>query len=213
MSAAVDHLGANKLIEVLCRFEDASGAVFEAGETGRIRHIHFDWATSVVTIELMQGEDLKKIVLHQHTSKSSGPRSGNLRQYFEVTGEQIVWGPDEELPVVPTQPDEPAPVEQPSRYVHDEYSKLIDRLDLADQMEEVEKLIKDSNPYAYYALEIATVYRGRWRRFKAAGEVVRAEQAREAASDWAHTFAGFATSGGEGAAFSYERNQFLKTLK
>lgn len=85
MSAAVDHLGAHKLVRIVSGFEDANGAVFEAGETGRIQHIHFDWATSVVTIELVQGEDLKKIVLHQHNSKSSGPRSGNLRQYFEVT--------------------------------------------------------------------------------------------------------------------------------
>ncbi|MCX6610531.1 MAG: hypothetical protein NTW74_06725 [Acidobacteria bacterium] len=196
MSAAVDHLGAHKLVKVLCRFEDANGALFEAGETGRIQHIHFNWATSKITIELMQGEDLKKIILHQHTSKSSGPRSGNLRQYFEVTGEQVVWGPEEERPPVPIQPEEPAPVEQPSRYVHDEYSQLIDRLDRADQMEELESLIKDRNPYAYYALEIATVYRGRWRRFKAAGDVVRAEEARKEASSWAYTFAGFATSGG-----------------
>ena len=50
-------------------------------------------------------------------------------------------------------------------------------------------------------------------RVVAAGDLVRAEEAREKASDWAYTFASFATSGGEGAAFSYERNQFLATLK
>jgi len=55
MSAAVDHLGADKLVLVLCRFEDATGAVFEAGETGRICYIDLNWATSVCTIELMQG--------------------------------------------------------------------------------------------------------------------------------------------------------------
>ncbi len=66
---------------------------------------------------------------------------------------------------------------------------------------------------AYYALEIATLYRSRWRRFTAAGDLVRAEEAREKASDWAYTFAGFATSGGEGAAFSLQRNEFLRTLK
>ena len=189
--------------------------MFEAGETGRIQNIHFNWATSVVTIELMQGEDLKKIVLHHHTSKSSGPRSGNLRQYFEVTGEQIVWGPDEELPPLPPGPEEPEPVlvQQNGRLGYDEFSQSIDRLEQADQMEEVERRIKDRIPHASYALEIATVYRARWRRFKASGDVVRAEQAREAASDWAYTFAGFATSGGEGAAFSRERNEFLAALK
>jgi hypothetical protein len=215
MSAAVDHLGAHKLVKVLCRFEDANGAVFEAGETGRIQHIYFDWATSVITIELVQGEDLKKIVLHQHSSKSSGPRSGNLRQYFDVTGEEVVWGPEEERPPVPIQPEEPlpVPVDMSPRLKPDEFSQMSDRLDRADQMAEVERIMKDSIPYAQYALEIATVYRGRWRRFKAAGEVVRAEEARKEASSWAYTFAGFATSGGEGAAFSYERDQFLKTLK
>ncbi len=215
MSATVDHLGVYKVIRILCEFEDANGAVFAAGETGRIRHIHFDWATSVVTIELMQGEDLKKIVLHHHTSKSSGPRSGNLRQYFEVTGEEIIWGPDEELPPLPSEPAEPVPVpvEKPGRLGWDEFSQNIDRLERADQMEEVEKLLKDRIPHAAYALEIATIYRGRWRRFQAAGDPIRAEEARKEASSWAYTFAGFATSGGEGAAFSYERDQFLKTLK
>lgn len=212
MSAAVDHLGADKLVSVLCRFVDATGAVFEAGEAGRIRHIDFNWATSVVTIELMQGADLKKIVLHHHTSKTIGPRSGNLREYFEVTGTEIVWEPDEEKRILPNEP-EAAPAAPSGRRIVDEFRNTISQLERADRMEEVEKLVKDSIPNAYYALEIAEVYRTRWHRFKSAGDLVRAEEAREKASDWAYTFAGFATSGGEGTAFSYERNQFLSTLK
>ena len=215
MSAAVDHLGAHKLVRVLCRFEDATGAVFEAGETGRIRHIDFNWATSVITVELVQGDDLKKIMLHHPKSKTIGPRSGNLRDYFEVTGIELVWEPDDEpaIPWIPQQDPEPVLVEETTRVGKDELWKYMDRLEHAGQMEEVEKQIKDRVPNAHYALEIATVYRSRWHRFKAAGDLVRTEEAREKASDWAYTFATFATSGGEGAAFSYERNQFLATLK
>ncbi len=206
MSAAVDHLGADKLVLVLCRFEDA---------TGRIRHIDFNWATSVITIELVQGDDLKKIVLHHPQSKTIGPRSGNLRDYFEVTGIELVWEPDDEpaISLISQQDPEPVLVEETTRVGMDEFWKYMNRLERAGQMEEVEKQIKDRVPYAHYALEIDTVYRSRWHRFKAAGDLVRAEEARKKAADWAYIFAGFATSGGEGAAFSYERDQFLSTLK
>ena len=40
----------------------------------------------------------------------------------------------------------------------------------------------------------------------------KAREARKQAADWAWTYASYATSGGEGAALSYERDQFLTSL-
>jgi hypothetical protein len=75
-----------------------------------------------------------------------------------------------------------------------------------------ELLLKDSIPHAAYAMEIASMHRTRMLRFAEAGDLKAARASREQAVSWAYTYAGFATSGGEGAAFSWERDQFLANL-
>ncbi len=154
MSAAIDHLGAHKLVKVLCRFEDAAGTVFEAGETGRIRHIQYDSLTMVSTIELMQGEELRKIVLPSPLSKGSGPKPGNLKQYFEVTGMEVVWEAGDGPKASFFHPDDPelAEVAQPEQSPLAEWNEDISKLDLKDRMEEAERRIKDRIPNPTFAV-------------------------------------------------------------
>ena len=50
------------------------------------------------------------------------------------------------------------------------------------------------------------------RRFQRAGDEPRAAAAFKQAVDWMATYAGWATSGGEGAALSVERDDFYAAL-
>ena len=86
------------------------------------------------------------------------------------------------------------------------------QLEEAGEIEAAERLIKDSIPNAWYAHAIADLHRDRMFRFQKAGDLVAARAARKAAVDWIGTFTTFATSGGEGAAFSYDRDLFLAAL-
>ena len=59
---------------------------------------------------------------------------------------------------------------------------------------------------------IAEIYAERMRVFQRAGNETRAMAAFKLAVDWMDNYASWATSGGEGAALSYERDQFRKAL-
>ena len=59
----------------------------------------------------------------------------------------------------------------------------------------------------------AQLHRERMLRLQEAGDLAGARAAFEKASDWICSYAGFATSGGEGAALSLERDEFLASLQ
>lgn len=85
-------------------------------------------------------------------------------------------------------------------------------LEQAEKLKEAEELLRASIPHQAFALEIAILYRDRMIRLRAAGDTIRADEAKSMASDWACFYACMATSGGEGAALSLERDEFLRTL-
>lgn len=85
-------------------------------------------------------------------------------------------------------------------------------LEEADRLEEFEQVVREAVPSLHCAIAIAGFYRERWIRLRDV-DAVKAEEARGKARDWAYTYASWATSGGEGTALSYERDQFLKTLE
>ena len=62
------------------------------------------------------------------------------------------------------------------------------------------------------AASIAEMYARRMRAFQRDGNEPRAITAFKLAVDWMGTYAGWATSGGEGEALSYERDQFHAAL-
>lgn len=111
-----------------------------------------------------------------------------------------------ELPEEVPAPSTPTPDEPPAWLLRAQ------QLEQAGDVAGAERLIKDSVPNAWYAVVIADMHRDRMLRFRAVGDLVAARAARKAAVDWIGTFTVFATSGGEGAAFSYERDQFLARL-
>lgn len=85
-------------------------------------------------------------------------------------------------------------------------------LEQADRLEEFEQVVREAIPTLHCAIATAHFYRDRWMRLKEVDEA-KAEDARHRAREWAFDYAASATSGGEGVALSYERDQFLKTLE
>ena len=84
-------------------------------------------------------------------------------------------------------------------------------LEREDRLEEAEQLIRDKIPTLYSAITIAELYRSRWIHLRES-DPTKAAEARKQAAKWAHTYASWATSGGEGTALSQERDEFLRQL-
>jgi hypothetical protein len=203
MGASVDHLSADCVIRTLVSFTDDAGQSIPAGTEGRILRIHYDRLTQKLIIELEEKESSPGLMIHLHPplrpsdpSYGDAPRHGNLRNYFAVTGADYGPPPKPKTPIYQA-PVEPAPIPRPTA---------------SERLTAEERSFKDRIPSAHYALAIAEMYRARWANLSAEGKSDEAEIARQKASDWAYSFASMATSGGEGTAFSYERNQFLKSL-
>lgn len=85
-------------------------------------------------------------------------------------------------------------------------------LEAQDQFEAAENAIRAGCPHIGFAASSAEMYRQRMNRLKAAGDRAGALDAFKRASDFIDFYASLATSGGEGAALSYERDQFRARL-
>ena len=85
-------------------------------------------------------------------------------------------------------------------------------LEQAGKLEEAERVIKDAIPHLAFASQTAQLYLERMLRLQEGGDAPGAAAAHQKASDWIFNYASYATSGGEGAALSWERDQFLKEL-
>lgn len=110
---------------------------------------------------------------------------------------------------IPSQPREaPAPV---ANNMPVWWNKAV-ALEQKDQLAEAEKLIRDSVPHLAFASAIADMYRLRMLRLQAAGDAAGALAAFKKSSEFIFMYAGMATSGGEGAALSLERDEFRAQL-
>ncbi len=85
-------------------------------------------------------------------------------------------------------------------------------MERADRLDEAEQCITDAVDHIGAALQVAELYRQRMLRLQDGGQPGEALKAREAAIRWAHRYAASATSGGEGAALSRERDAFIAQL-
>jgi len=81
-----------------------------------------------------------------------------------------------------------------------------------DELKDVEEAMCKAIPHIGVAASIAEMYAQRMRAFQRAGNEPRAIAAFKLAVDWMGTYASWATSGGEGVALSYERDQFHAAL-
>jgi hypothetical protein len=85
-------------------------------------------------------------------------------------------------------------------------------LEAQDKLEAAEETIKNGCPYIGFAYSTAEMYRLRMLRLMEAGDKQGARKAFTKSSDFIFFYASMATSGGEGAALSYERDQFRAQL-
>lgn len=85
-------------------------------------------------------------------------------------------------------------------------------LERANRLPEAEQAVLKGVPYQAGTMEVAELYRARMHRLAQAGDASGAAHARQRAVDWACSYAGTATSGGEGTAMSVERDAFIGSL-
>ena len=85
-------------------------------------------------------------------------------------------------------------------------------LERADQLHDAERTITRAVDHLGGYIQVAELYRLRMLRLAQVGDQAGARHAREQAVQWAQSYAGCATSGGEGAALSRERDEFIANL-
>jgi hypothetical protein len=94
-----------------------------------------------------------------------------------------------------------------------EWWTIAQHLERADKLEEAERLVLDSLDHLGVYSQLAHLYERRVSRLLAAGDTEGAMRAYERARHWLVLYAAGATSGGEGAALSQERDQRLAALR
>lgn len=210
MALTIDHLRADHRVTILSDFTDAAGITLRAGEAGILRGLSWDQLRMEIHIEIERVSG--KVNLVFPLAAKTGPRNGHMREYFEVGADVST------LRIIPAFHDQ----SQRKMIVPPE-AKLASRRDSAwasaaqnlegpDRLEAVEEEMRQAIPHIGVAASIAEMYAERMRTFQRAGNELRAIAAFKLAVDWMATYAGWATSGGEGAALSYERDQFRAAL-
>ncbi|MEO6740289.1 MAG: hypothetical protein ABIP20_08555 [Chthoniobacteraceae bacterium] len=211
MSATIDHLRVDHRVTVLRDFTDAAGITLRAGESGVICGLSFDQIRMEINIEIER--DSGKVALTFPLKAITGPRNGHMREYFEM-------GEDVFIPrIIPAFHDQslremivPPPENIPGPRNDSAWDRAARSTDGPDQLKEVEEEMRKAFPHIGVAASIAEIYAQRMRAFQRAGNEPRAIAAFKLAVEWMETYAGWATSGGEGAALSYERDQFRAAL-
>lgn len=168
-----------------------------AGETGVLRKLSFDQIAELILMEIdLEGSSLSlTFALRAH----EGPRNGHMREFFEV-GEDVS---DLRKPLV---------IKRPS--LHLDLESHLDHPDVEDseRLVDMENAMRRQFDHIGVAVSIAEVYADRMRDFRRLGDERRAIGAFKLAKEWMGTYASWATSGGEGAANSYERDRFCEAL-
>jgi hypothetical protein len=213
MSTTIDHLRIDHRVTVLRDFTDSAGVTLRAGASGILRELSFDQIKLQAHLGI-EREGGKVVLMFQ--SKARQP-ARSMREIFDVgdyvpvPGTERVW-PDpaarkERKMIVP--PKKAESEQAPSS--SDQWSEA-KRLEEAGRMEEAEEVIKKAAPHIGCAASIAEMYARQMRKFQRAGDEPRAIEAFTKAVDWMGTYAGWATSGGEGEALSQERDDFRAAL-
>lgn len=211
MACTIDHLRVDHRVTVLRDFTDLAGITIRAGETGVLRGLGLDYARMEIWIELERngGRDKLRFALRA----ADGPRNGHMKDYFEM-------GEDVSTPrVIPAFHDQSKrqmiipPPDKPSAPMNTSaWARVAQSTDGPDRLEDIEKEMLRSMDHIGVAASIAEFYAQRMRTFQRAGNEARAIAAFKLAVDWMGNYAISATSGGEGAALSYERDQFHAAL-
>lgn len=211
MSMTIDNLRVSHRITVLRDFTDANGITMREGESGILRDLGLDQIRMEIRIVIERASE--KLDLIFPLRATTGPRNGHMREYFEI-GEDVTTPRvipafhDHSLRkmIVPPPEKEPAPMNTAA------LARAAESTDGPDRLETIENEMRRAIDHIGVAGSIAEMYAQRMRAFQRAGNEARAIAAFKLAVDWMGTYAGSATSGGEGAALSYERDEFRAAL-
>lgn len=212
MATTIDHLRVDHRITVLRDFTDAHGITLTAGEHGILRGLSWDQLRKEIHLVVERPSGTVDLVFPENTQ--SGPRNNHMRDYFEmgddVSTPRVLPGfraANDHTMIVPPPNDDP-----PLRPDDSAWRRAARSTDGPDRLEAIEESMRASIPHLGVAASIAEFYAERMRTFQRAGNEPRAIEAFKLAVDWMGTYASWATSGGEGAALSYERDQFRAAL-
>lgn len=95
---------------------------------------------------------------------------------------------------------------------HLAFLKRVESMEEANELKAMEEAVRAHNDTLWSCCHIADLYRRRMNRLKEAGDIAGAEEAFAKSYDWMCNFASGATSGGEGAANSLARDEYLDRL-
>ncbi|MFZ1687730.1 MAG: hypothetical protein WAU70_09925 [Flavobacteriales bacterium] len=211
MSTTIDNLRIDHRVTVLREFTDAAGIAMRAGESGILRGITYDQLRDEIHLGIQREADTVALLFSLKVTE--GPRIGHMHEFFELGDHVPVPGTEpfrraagERSMIVPTRKVAPAEDIGPGWWR--EAQALAD----AGQLTEAEEAIRQAVQHIGSAASIAELYAQRMRTFQRAGDEPRAVEAFKKAVEWMGTYAGWATSGGEGAALSDERDRFREAL-
>lgn len=211
MATTIDHLRIDHRITILRDFTDAGGVALRAGERGVLRGLSFDQIRLEIRMEIERENG--KVELRFPLRAPSGPRNGHMKEYFDlgdyapISGrEQVRHIPSERKMIVPPPENLSARASGPDGR---RQARIVEG---PDRLEELEQQIQRDAQHIGGAASIAEMYAQRMRAFQRAGDEPRAVAAFKLATQWMWTYASQATSGGEGAALSDERDRFHAAL-
>ncbi len=211
MSMTIDNLRVDHRVTVLQDFTDANGIALRAGERGVLCGLAWDQLRMEIHIAIERAAG--KVDLVFRLKATTGPRNGHMREYFEI-GEDVT--PPRVIPAFHDQSKRemiiPPPETKSAPMNSTAWERAAQTTDGPDRLEDVEKEMLAAINHIGVAASIAEIYAARMRAFQRAGNEPRATAAFKLAVDWMDNYASYATSGGEGAALSYERDQFRKAL-
>lgn len=211
MALTIDHLRVDHRLTVLRDFVDAQGRRMHAGDTGILTAMSWDQVRMEIHLEIQC--DSGKVELVFPLKATTGPRNGHMREYFDV-GEDVstprvipaFHDPSKRQMIIPPPSGKPPPMNSQA------WARAAQGTDGPDRLVEVEREMLRSIDHLGVAASIAEVYAERMRAFQRAGDEARAVAAFKLAVDWMGSYAASATSGGEGAALSLERDEFRAAL-
>jgi len=208
MSTTIDHLRIGHRVKVIRDFTDATGVSMHAGYRGILRAIRFDPHRMAIHLDIQHEEGTVRLVFD--LKATDGPRNGHMRTYFELGEPAPDTGSDGGVGKHKTTSALPGP--GPSDTSGPAWWQRALATAEAGRSGEAERIIRDAVPHIGSAASIAEMYAHRMRSFMRMGDDRRAVDAFKHAVAWMDTYASWATSGGEGAALSAERDRFHAAL-
>lgn len=206
MATTIDHLSENLKVRVIQEFVDAQGTKLRVGDSGVITALSYDEMHRIIRIELRRVSGVVKLAFSGHVK--TGPGNGRMRQFFEV--EEAELAPAVTKALRPRTMIIPPPAKEPA--MQNPWLRMALDPSQPDQIEALEAEVSKMITVNGSAASLAELYAERMRMFQRAGDETRAVAAFKRAVAWMGTYASWATSGGEGAAMSLERDQFRQAL-